>query len=60
MIVVDPKTGQRRIVFTHEDVKRGLDRMKRDPKCIELFARIARERREWVVALISGLRTNKR
>lgn len=54
MIVVDPKTGQRRIVFTHEDVKRGLDRMRRDPKCIELFARIERERREWVDALVAA------
>lgn len=60
MIVVDPKTGQRRIVITHEDVKRCLDRMRKDPKCIELFDRIARERQEWVAALISELRTHKR
>ena len=60
MIVVDPKTGQRRIVITHEDVKRSLDRMRKDPKCIELFDRIARERQEWVAALISELRTHKR
>ena len=54
MIVIDPVTGQRKIVFSHDDVKRSLDRMRKDPKCIELFDRIARERREWVEALVAA------
>ncbi len=53
MIVFDPVTGKRKIVFTHEDVKRGLNRMREDPRCIELFEHIARERREWVDALVA-------